>query len=137
MYNFSMYAGGVVFGLGLAVAGAIKPEVVLSFLRLEDLGLALVIGTALLLTLFVYQVIPRLMKKPFFDEVFDGHDGFPVTSGTIVGAIIFGVGWGISGLCPATALAAVGAGNWPILIGIGGMFVGTFIYGTVKSRQMK
>lgn len=132
-----MYAGGVVFGLGLAIAGAIQPEIVLGFLRLEDFGLALVIGTALIITLFFYQVIPRLMRKPFFDAVFDGHDGFPVTSGTIVGAIIFGVGWGISGLCPATSLAAVGAGNWPILIGIAGMFVGTLIYGSVKNRKMK
>ena len=130
-----MFTGGVVFGFGLALAGATQPEIVLSFLRLEDLGLLLVIGTALVITLFVYQVSPKVFGKPPFGEVFDGHDGFPVTKRTIVGAIIFGLGWGISGLCPATSFASVGTGNWPVLIGILGMFIGALIYGTLRSCQ--
>lgn len=130
-----MYIGGAVFGLGLAIAGAVQPEIVLSFLRLEDLGLILVIGIALIIMLFVIQVVPRFVKKPPFGEYFDGHDGFPVRVGTIVGAIIFGVGWGISGLCPATSFAAFGTGNFPILIGIFGMFVGALIYGITQSLK--
>ncbi len=65
---FFMYFGGVLFGLGLAVAGAARPEVVLSFLHLEDLGLALVIGVALMITLFTIQVIPKFVKKPPLGE---------------------------------------------------------------------
>ncbi len=132
-----MYVGGVVFGLGLAIAGATQPEIVLSFLRLEDLGLALVIGVALVLTLFVFQVVTRVMGKPVFGGQFDLHDGFPITRGTILGSIIFGIGWGISGLCPATSLAAIGAGNLPVVWGVIGMFVGAFIYGSIRSRQSK
>jgi hypothetical protein len=135
MNKLTMYLGGIVFGFGLAFAGATNPEIVLSFLRLEDLGLLLVIGVALLVTLVVYQGMPRLLKKPPFGESFDGHDGFPVTSRTIVGAVIFGVGWGISGICPATSLAALGTGNWPLLYAIVGMFIGTFIYGSIRSKQ--
>jgi len=130
-----MYTGGLFLGFGLALAGATKPEIVLSFLRLEDMGLILVIGVALLVTLMVYQIVPRLLSKPPFGESFDGHDGFPVTSRTIVGAILFGIGWGISGICPATSLAAVGTGNWPLFYAIAGMFIGTLIYGTIRSKQ--
>ncbi len=130
-----MYAGGLVFGFGLAVAGATTPEVVLSFLTLDDFGLALVIGTALLITLLVYQLSPKLLDKPPFGDFFDGHDGFPVTTRAILGAILFGLGWGISGLCPATSLTSVGTGNYPVVFGVLGMFVGTFIYGVLKTHD--
>jgi uncharacterized membrane protein YedE/YeeE len=48
---------------------------------------------------------------------------------TVIGAIIFGVGWGISGLCPGSAMASLGIGNLPVLIGIAGMFLGAYIMG--------
>ena len=135
MTKITMYIGGVFFGFGLALAGATQPEIVLSFLNLHDLGLLLVIGTALLVSLVVFQGVARLMKQPPFGEKFDVHDGFPVTKRSVVGAVIFGLGWGLSGICPATSLAAVGTGNWPLFYAIIGMFIGTLIYGTVRSRQ--
>lgn len=135
MDRITMYIGGVVFGFGLALAGATSPEIVLSFLQLNDLGLIVVIGVALMVTLIAYQGIPCLLKKPPYGEEFDGHDGFPVTKRTVLGAIIFGGGWGIAGICPATTLAALGTGNWPLLYAAIGMFIGTLIYGTIRSRQ--
>jgi hypothetical protein len=131
----AMYVGGVIFGLGLAIAGAARPEVTLSFLRLEDLGLALVIGVALLLTLFSFQVVPRLIKKPLFGNHFTPSKNAPVTRRAIVGAVIFGIGWGISGLCPATSFAALGMGNTPVLYGVGGMFFGALVYGMARSAR--
>jgi len=133
--KITMYIGGLVFGFGLALAGATRPEIVLSFLRLEDLGLLLVIGVALLVVLVVYQGFSRILQKPPFGEAFDVHDGFPVTRRTIVGAIIFGLGWGISGICPATSLAALGTGNWPLIFAVIGIFTGTLIYGLIRTKQ--
>jgi uncharacterized membrane protein YedE/YeeE len=135
MVKITMYIGGLIFGFGLALAGATQPEIVLSFLRLEDFGLLVVIATALLVTFVVYQGVPRLLKKPPYGEEFDGHDGFPVTRRTIVGAIIFGIGWGLAGICPATSLAALGTGNWPLLYAVVGMLLGTLIYGSIRSQQ--
>lgn len=135
MLRISMLIGGLFFGFGLAFAGATQPEIVLSFLQLKDLGLALVIGGALVVTLITFQVVPRLLSKPPFGQTFDGHDGFPITRRTFVGALLFGLGWGISGICPATSLASLGTGNWPILFAIAGIFTGTFIYGSIRSRR--
>lgn len=134
--RITMYIGGVLFGFGLALAGATRPEIVLSFLRLEDLGLAFVIGTALVVSLIAFQGATRLLKwKPPFGEKFDGHDGFPITSRTFVGALLFGIGWGIAGICPGTSLAGVGTGNWPLLFAVGGMFTGTLLYGTIRGLR--
>lgn len=133
-----MYIGGTIFVFGLAVSGMAKPEVVLSFLHLEDFGLLLVMGFALLVTLLTFQIVPRLLKKPLWSgEVFDGHDGYPITKRSIVGVIIFGIGWGISGLCPATLFASVGLGDLPMLIDIVGMFLGALVYGLIRSTQAK
>ena len=52
--------------------------------------------------------------------------GFPPD---IIGAAIFGVGWGISGQCPGSAIASLGVGNIPVLIGIVSMFLGAYIMG--------
>ncbi|MFT5037173.1 MAG: putative membrane protein YedE/YeeE [Candidatus Azotimanducaceae bacterium] len=131
----AMYMGGIVFGFGLAFSGAARPEVVLSFLNLEDLGLLFVIGSALIVTLITIQIIPRIFTKPIFSKQFNGHEGLPVTRRSTVGAVIFGVGWGISGLCPATSFAAIGMGNIPILIGVLGMFIGALVYGTIRSKS--
>ena len=130
-----MYIGGVVFGLGLAFSGAARPEVTLSFLNLDDLGLLLVMGSALVVTLVAIQLLPKLLRKPLFGISFDGHDGLPVTRRSLVGAVIFGIGWGLSGLCPATSLTALGMGNYPVLLGVLGMFTGALLYGLERSRR--
>jgi len=61
----------------------------------------------------------------------------PVKKNTIIGAVIFGIGWGLSGICPGSALASIGIGNLPILYGIAGMFVGAYAFGMLKSTQKR
>lgn len=131
----AMYLGGIVFGVGLAYSGMARPEVVLSFLHLEDFGLLLVMGTALTTTLIAFQSLPRLFEHPLLSESFPKKTQPKVTHRTVTGAVIFGIGWGISGLCPATSLTALGMGNWPVLFGVLGMFLGGLIYGTIRSQQ--
>jgi uncharacterized membrane protein YedE/YeeE len=53
----------------------------------------------------------------------------------IIGAVIFGVGWGISGQCPGSAVASLGTGNIPILLGLAAMFIGAYLWGFLDSRH--
>jgi uncharacterized membrane protein YedE/YeeE len=120
--------GGVLFGFGLAWSGLVRQEVVLSFLRLEDLGLALMMGAALAVTTPIYQIVPRLRKTPPIGAEFER---FPrrVTRANVLGGALFGVGWGISGICPGAAIASLGLGNWPVLAALAGMLVGAYVQG--------
>ena len=68
--NIVMYIGGILFGFGLAYSGMTKPEIVISFLRLEDLGLILVIGGAAGITFIAINVIPKFLEKPILGGVF-------------------------------------------------------------------
>jgi uncharacterized membrane protein YedE/YeeE len=126
--------GGVVFGFGLAFSGLAKQEVVLSFLHLEDLGLAVTMAAALAITLPVYQLVPRKLPKPPLGAAFER---FPmrVTGRHIAGGALFGVGWGVSGVCPGAAIASVGLGNWPILVALAGMLIGAYVQGSWASAS--
>ena len=124
--------GGVAFGFGLAWSGMTRPETVLSFLQLEDLGLLLVMGAAVAVTMLAYQVGPRVIARPLSGS-FVKHRA---TLGwrTIGGAAIFGLGWGVSGLCPGSAIASAGTGNWPIFLGLAAMFAGAYVQGRIFDR---
>ena len=119
---------GMLFGAGLAWSGMVKPEVVLSFLRFEDFGLLLVLGSAVATTVVAYQLAPRLMKTPLLEPAFGRHF-CGETRHTIIGAAIFGVGWGLSGVCPGPAIAGLGTGNWPLALSVVGLFAGAWVQG--------
>ena len=133
-FYLSVLIGGALFGAGLTLATMVQPEVVLAFLRFQDWGLMLVLGSAVMITLLVYQVAPRLMKKPLFADAFGKHALFG-TRQTLVGAAIFGIGWGLSGVCPGPAIAGLGTGNWPLLYTVAGLFAGAWLQGWWASRS--
>ncbi len=126
--NMVLFAGGLVFGFGLAYGGMSKPEIVLSFLQLRDYGLMLLMGAAMATTFVAINIVPRFVEKPVLAGEFRPRTR-TLNRNTIIGAVIFGVGWGISGQCPGSALASLGTGNLPVLLGIAAMFVGAYVMG--------
>ncbi|MBH9554320.1 DUF6691 family protein [Inhella gelatinilytica] len=125
---------GALFGFGLALSGMVRPDIVLSFLHFRDLGLMLVMGGAVAVVLVTYKAVPRWMRHPLWGGEFQTH---PSTwnSNTALGAALFGVGWGLSGLCPGAAIAALGTGSGDILWGVGAMALGALTQGWVKDRR--
>ena len=121
-------AAGMLFGFGLAASTMIRPEVVLSFLRFQGFGLVLVLGGAVLVTGLAYALLPRLLRRPLLGGEFQRHPMHPGAR-TLVGAALFGVGWGLSGVCPGPAIAGLGAGNWMLLYALGGIALGALVQG--------
>jgi uncharacterized membrane protein YedE/YeeE len=126
--TLSILIAGTLFGFGLSYSSMIKPEVVLSFLRFEDFGLLWVLGAASMMTLVVYQITPRLLKKPLLESVFREHPS-SMDKNTLVGAALIGIGWGICGVCPGPAIAGLGAANWPMAITLVSIFAGAYLQG--------
>ncbi|GAB7013037.1 DUF6691 family protein [Halolamina salina] len=129
-----IYVGGLIFGLGLAISGMARPEVVLDFLQFEDFGLLFVMGGAAVVTGVVFAVATRLDATAPLTGAEYTRRLKEFDSNVVVGGVIFGVGWGVSGICPGAAYASVGIGNLPILWAIVGMFVGAYVQGYVRSR---
>ena len=126
--NIVLFIGGLFFGFGLAWGGMSKPEIVLSFLQLKDYGLTLLMGAATVTSFVAINIVPIFMEKPVFGGEFKPRVRI-FNRNTILGAVIFGIGWGISGQCPGSALASLGIGNIPVLIGIAAMFAGAYVMG--------
>ena len=124
----STLAAGALFGFGLAYSTMIRPEVVLGFLRFQDFGLMLVMGGAVLVVLLAYKLAPRLLTRPLLDDHFHAHPSV-WSRDTAVGAALFGVGWGLCGVCPGPAIAGLGAGNWSLLWALTGIALGALVQG--------
>jgi len=121
---------GMLFGFGLALSTMVEPEVVLSFLLWKDMGLLLVLGGAVVVTFAAYHLAPRVMKKPVAGESFGRHPS-EMAVRTLAGAAIFGVGWGLCGVCPGPAIAGLGIGNWPMLVALAGLVLGAYVQGRI------
>jgi uncharacterized membrane protein YedE/YeeE len=130
-----VFVGGLVVGLGLAVSHMARPEVVLDFLQFEDLGLLLVMAAGTAVAGVTFAVATRsgrtapLTGRRYRLRVRE------LDSNVVVGGTVFGVGWGLSGICPGATYASLGVGNYPILLAIAGMFAGAYLHGYWRSQR--
>lgn len=124
----SALLAGSLFGFGLAWSTMVQPEAILQFLMLKNFGLILVMGGAAGVTFAAYHLLPRLMQRPVFGVVFGKHPS-SLDARTLIGAAIFGIGWGLSGVCPGPAIAGLGVGNWPLLFSVAGILIGAWLHG--------
>jgi hypothetical protein len=128
----AVFVGGLLFGVGLAVGEMARPEVVLDFLQFEDLGLLLVMGGAATVTGVAVALAERAGgAAPLTGRAY-ARRLKSLDANVLVGGVVFGVGWGLSGLCPGAAYASLGVGNLPVLWGIGGMFAGAYLQGWLR-----
>jgi uncharacterized membrane protein YedE/YeeE len=104
---------GLVFGVGLAVSGMTDPARVIGFLdplRAWDPSLAFVVGGAIAAYAIAYRVILR-RSDPWFDLRFHVPTRRDIDVQLVLGAALFGIGWGLGGLCPGPGIVAAASGN--------------------------
>jgi uncharacterized membrane protein YedE/YeeE len=121
--------GGLIQGFGLAYSGMARPEIVLDFLQFDDLGLVFVMGGAAVVSGVVFFVVPRLFDRAPLTGDSYGTRVKSMDRNVVLGGVVFGVGWGISGICPGAAYASLGVGNVTILWALAGMFIGAYAQG--------
>lgn len=118
--GFLTFLAGAFFGAGLALSGMTDPLKVVAFLDISgfwDPTLAFVMGGALLVFGGGYFLLRGTLKLP-------GNPGEKISSNLILGAILFGVGWGLGGFCPGPAIANLGALRSESLIFVPAMAIG-------------
>lgn len=120
---------GTIFGAGLAIGGMTDPARVRAFLDLLgawDPTLAFVMGGAVLVMALAWAV-QRRMAHPLFAAGFSLPDRRDITPRLVGGAALFGVGWGIAGLCPGPGFAALATAPIPALIFLAAMLAGMLL----------
>jgi len=127
---FSVLAAGLLFGLGLAISGMTHASKVLGFLDVAgdwDPSLLLVLGGAVGVSVVSFHFILR-RSVPVLEPAFRLPNAKDVDGPLIVGAALFGIGWGISGYCPGPAIASLAAPNWETWIFIPAVLLGAFLH---------
>ena len=120
---------GVLFGAGLALSGMTNPARVLGFLDVAghwDPTLAFVLAAALVPSALAY-VIVRGMQRPVMAKEFCIPQNRTVETRLLAGGALFGVGWGLVGLCPGPALAGLAFGAWQSWIFVAAMAAGMWL----------
>ena len=120
---------GLLFGVGLVVSGMSDPAKVLNFLDFFgnwDPSLAFVMGGAVLVAAVGYRLVTQ-RQRPVLAESFSLPTRKDIDSRLVVGAAIFGIGWGLGGFCPGPALTSLGLGSSGVLVFLPFMFAGLWL----------
>ncbi len=130
------FAVGVLFAVGLGVAGMTDPVNVLAFLDVTgdwDPRLMLVLAGATGLYLVVSPMILR-RHRPLFAPHFSLPTRRDLDVRLLAGAVLFGVGWGLSGLCPGPAVVSLAAGTSDITLFVAAMLMGMLLFARFQRR---
>jgi uncharacterized membrane protein YedE/YeeE len=126
----SPFVAGLLFGLGLAVSGMTHASKVLGFLDVAgdwDPSLLLVLGGAVGVTIVAFRFILR-RPAPVLEPGFKLPTAKDIDGPLVVGAAVFGIGWGISGYCPGPAIASLAAPNWETWVFLPAVLLGAFLH---------
>ncbi len=118
---------GITLGATLHLTGFSSFDAVHRMFVLTDLRLLYTFGGAVAILAPLLPLLTRnvqFARKPFHPRV-------------IIGSLIFGTGWALTGACPAVALVQIGEAKWPALLTLAGMIAGTFLFGLVNGRYLK
>ncbi|MES2581884.1 MAG: YeeE/YedE family protein [Pseudomonadota bacterium] len=136
LHRISEFAIGLLFGLGLILAGMTDPSKVIGFLDLAgawDPSLALVMGGAILVGLVGFA-----MARKRTTSLLGGAMQLPtnrdIDRRVVLGSLLFGVGWGLAGFCPGPAIVSLGTGNPKAVVFVLAMLVGMTCFELAERR---
>jgi uncharacterized protein len=130
-------AAGLVFGLGLIAAGMTNPAKVLAFLDLAgawDPSLALVMGGAIAVALVPFGWARR-RGRTLAGEPLQWPAARGIDARLMLGGLLFGIGWGLAGLCPGPAIVALAAGLADVWLFVLAMLAGLLLVDVVDGRR--
>ena len=131
------FVSGALFACGLALSGMTDPAKVIAFLDVTgrwDPSLALVMGGALAVFVPGYRLVRR-RPLPVYGERFAVPAETPLDGQLVGGAALFGVGWGLVGLCPGPAVASLASGSLSAWLFVAGMLGAMLGYERVRAAR--
>lgn len=121
---------GLLFGIGLLISGMTDPAKVQGFLDVFgawDISLALVMGGGLIVAIVGVQLATR-QQTSWIGTLIELPSKTTINKKLLIGAMLFGIGWGLVGICPGPGIVLLGTGQWQAYVFIPAMIVGMLIY---------
>ncbi len=127
----SAFVAGTVFGFGLCLSHMVDPSVVVGFADVTgewDPRLLFVMAGALMVTGVTFPLILKKCNAPVCDQKFVLPEKKSLDKPLVLGAVIFGIGWGLGGVCPGPAVTALAFGLPAAFIFLAAMAVGMVVF---------
>ena len=143
--NIASFFCGILFSVGLGISGMTQPQKVIGFLDVLgewDLSLAFVMCGAVLSYLVLQLWIQQKVPIPLFGGSFQTSTSKDLDRSLIIGALLFGSGWGIGGYCPGPVITSLGSGSFDAMMfvfsmGIGMLLANRFISPMLRFEMVK
>ena len=138
-HRLAEFGVGLLFGIGLILAGMTDPSKVLGFLDLAGLwdpSLAFVMGGAILVSLGAFTLAKKRTTS-FLGGAMRLPTSRDIDKRLVTGSLLFGAGWGLAGFCPGPALVSLGTGNPKAVVFVVAMLAGMALFEVLERRPAK
>ena len=132
-HNLKYAAVGILFGVTFTKAEIISWFRIQEMFRLQSFHMYGVIGTAIVVGMISVWLIKRYKLKTIYGEKIEFHPK-KFNKGQIIGGVIFGLGWAMTGACPGPLFAQIGAGFLVIAVVLLSAISGTWVYGYFREK---
>ena len=137
MRKLTSFAAGLLFGLGLLLSGMANPAKVIGFLDVAgawDPSLALVMAGAIATALVPFTWAKR-RERSLLDAPMRLPSKRELDGRRIGGSLVFGIGWGVAGICPGPAIAVLLSGHWQVVLFVLAMLGGMLLFSALERRR--
>ena len=137
--NIALFICGILFSIGLGISGMTQPQKVIGFLDVFgewDLSLVFVMFGAVLSYLILQLWIQRNFSIPVLGGSFQITTRKDLDRSLIIGALLFGSGWGLGGYCPGPAITSLGSGSLNAMMFVVAMGIGMLVADRVISPML-
>ena len=132
-YNFKYVIAGTLFGIVLTKAEVISWFRIQEMFRLQSFHMFGVIGSAIFVGAVSILIIKKYKIKTMYGEEIDLHPK-SFNKGQVIGGLLFGFGWAMTGACPGPLFAQIGTGTTVIIITLLSAIAGTWVYGLIREK---
>ena len=132
-YNLKYFFAGIFFGILLVKAEVISWFRIQEMFRLQSFHMYGVIGSAVAVGAISVWIIKKFKIKTIHGEAIELHPK-KFNKGQIIGGLIFGFGWAITGACPGPLFALIGNGITVIIVVLLSAIAGTWVYGLIRNK---
>jgi uncharacterized membrane protein YedE/YeeE len=132
-YNFKYLAAGILFGIVLVKSEVISWFRIQEMFRLQSFHMYGVIGSAVVTGIISVWLIKKFNIKTIYGEPIVFHPK-KFNKGQVIGGIIFGLGWAMTGACPGPLFAQIGAGFLTVIVVLLSAVAGTWVYGYFRNK---
>ncbi len=132
-YDFKYLVTGILFGMILTKAEVISWFRIQEMFRLQSFHMFGVIGSAVAAGAVSVFIIKKFRIKTIYGEEIELHTR-PFNKGQMIGGLLFGFGWALTGACPGPLFAQIGAGTSVIMVTLFSATAGTWVYGLLRDK---